>query len=380
MEKVAITQSDVAAVADSLCGGPAEVKLRPPIALIYRLVILPLVFGLPLLCIFSVLVCIGVRNREPRIQHAWIRYMFGLLVASGLMTTIAAGLIFLMMRPIQVAAHATAEPFALDTMAKFPEFAATTDLSTEELVRKMEPAVMIVSSDMQGTNPSRKRLEEGGFGAGVLLFAKENEYLVATCRHVVDGDNWKKRRSEEGALFVYGREGGFASATVVGRHKSLDLALLRLPRSQGNSRFAQPICSREQIALGGRIVVFGHPQGMFYSVSDGLVSRVEGDTAVQISAPISPGASGGPVYDLKGRLLGIITSSIDKTSYPQAENINFAVRADALLQPQQWEFFKGGSSLLADFEASSKTKSTKPQQETNTSSPTTPNTDNPKPN
>jgi S1-C subfamily serine protease len=196
----------------------------------------------------------------------------------------------------------------------------------------------------------------------------------------VDGENWKKTRDEEGKLFVYGREGGFVKATVVGRHKTLDLALLRLPRIQGNSKFAQPICSREQIALGGRIVVFGHPQGMFYSVSDGLVSRLEGDTAVQISAPISPGASGGPVYDLKGRLLGIITSSIDKTSYPQAENINFAVRADALLQPQQWEFFKGGSSLLADFEESSKTKSPMPQQEANTSSSTKPNTDNPRSN
>lgn len=380
MEKLAITQSDVEAVSESILGGRTEISLPPPISLTYRILVFPFVFVLPLLAVFGILIWVGVRNREPRIRHAWIQHMFGLLIASALITSISAVFVLLTMRTVQVAEHPKPEPFELDTVTKFPEFSTMKDLSIEELVRKMEPVVLIVASELPGRNPSRKSLDEGGFGAGILLLANKAEYLVATCRHVVDGDRWQTQRSDKETLFVFGRGGGLTSADVVARHKTLDLALLSMTRRRGDSIFVQPICNRDQIALGGRIVVFGHPQGMFYSISDGLVSRMEGNSVIQISAPISPGASGGPVFDLKGRLLGIITSSIDKTSYPQAENINFAIRADAMLQPQQWDFFKGGSSLLADYQTSTSKTSARPKQENNMSLPTTPNTDKPKPN
>jgi S1-C subfamily serine protease len=379
MDKIAITPEEIATVADPANGGRAEVKLPPPITWIVRLVLLPLVLILPVLSIISVIVWVGVRNREPRLQHAWIRYMFILLTASGLTTTLGSGLWYLTMRPRQEMADLPSEPFSLDTTTTFPEFSATTNLSTENLVRKMEPVVLIVSRNLHGLAPSRRQLANGSFGAGVLLCATDEEYLIATCRHVVDGNKWQESPPFSGDVLICGREGGFGHAEIVGSHKSLDLTLLRAPRRKGMAKFVQPICRSEQISLGGRIVAFGHPQGMFYSVSDGLISRIDGTATVQISAPISPGASGGPIYDLRGRLLGIIASAIDKTSHPQAENLNFTVRADAFLHTENWNYAKGGDKLLAEFVAASASHDATVPEATSRSAQTPPLPESPTP-
>jgi len=83
-------------------------------------------------------------------------------------------------------------------------------------------------------------------------------------------------------------------------------------------------------------------------LSTGIVSRMDG-TTVQISAPVSPGNSGGPVFDDRGDLVGIVTSMVDKHGDPNAENLNFAVRADALLEDSGWDFVSIGHRRLSDY-------------------------------
>jgi S1-C subfamily serine protease len=114
----------------------------------------------------------------------------------------------------------------------------------------------------------------------------------------------------------------------------------------------QPVLDFGKIAAGERIMVFGHPEGLFFSLSDGLVSRTDASSTIQITAPISPGASGGPVYDLHGQLLGIVSSMLDKRFSPHSENLNFAVRADSLLHLEQWEIEPAGLAALPEFIAS----------------------------
>jgi serine protease Do len=92
---------------------------------------------------------------------------------------------------------------------------------------------------------------------------------------------------------------------------------------------------------GEPIFVIGHPQGLRFTLSNGIISREEGGI-IQISAPISPGNSGGPVYDERGNLLGIVTSTTDKSVNPNAENLNFAIASDALRTASNWEFFSSG--------------------------------------
>jgi hypothetical protein len=64
---------------------------------------------------------------------------------------------------------------------------------------------------------------------------------------------------------------------------------------------------------------------------------------------VSPGNSGGPVFDEHGYLLGIVTSMIDRNSNPNAENLNFAVPADAVLAMEGWRFAEKGQERLRDF-------------------------------
>src|SRR6202022_2487860 len=102
-----------------------------------------------------------------------------------------------------------------------------------------------------------------------------------------------------------------------------------------------------------RILVFGHPEGLFFSISDGIVSRKDAASLIQITAPVGPGTSGGPTYDVRGWLLGVVSKMVDKRLYPQSENLNFAVRADSLLRPEEWNLDSEGTQLMREFLAAS---------------------------
>ena len=111
------------------------------------------------------------------------------------------------------------------------------------------------------------------------------------------------------------------------------------------AEFVQPIAEPRE---GQTIYVIGHPEGLKYTLSTGIISRMENST-LQISAPVSPGNSGGPVYDLQGNLLGVVSSTLDKSYQPNAENLNFAVSAQALLKESDWELSKDGKEHLQDY-------------------------------
>jgi S1-C subfamily serine protease len=137
---------------------------------------------------------------------------------------------------------------------------------------------------------------------------------------------------------------------VIARHKSLDLLLLWVPRERGNATFVQPLARATPPSEGENVFVIGHPEGLRFTLSTGIISRLHGST-IQMSAPVSPGNSGGPVFDDRGNLVGIVTSMVDKHGDPNAENLNFAVRADALLEESDWEFASFGHKRLTDYVA-----------------------------
>lgn len=86
------------------------------------------------------------------------------------------------------------------------------------------------------------------------------------------------------------------------------------------------IGSVKQLKIGARVVALGAPQGLELSLSDGIVSalREAGDASIiQTTAPISPGSSGGGLFDEEGRLIGITTLYL-----AASQNLNFALPAD----------------------------------------------------
>lgn len=81
--------------------------------------------------------------------------------------------------------------------------------------------------------------------------------------------------------------------------------------------------STAPIEVGDRAYAIGAPQGFELSLSDGLISSlrpVDGGRMLQITVPISPGSSGGGLFDSEGRLIGITTLYLK-----ESQQVNFAV-------------------------------------------------------
>jgi S1-C subfamily serine protease len=88
-----------------------------------------------------------------------------------------------------------------------------------------------------------------------------------------------------------------------------------VPRDSGGGNFAEPIASSSDVTDGESVFVIGHPEGLRFTLSTGIISRTDSST-IQMSALVSPGNSGGPVFDDKGELVAIVTSMVDKHGIP----------------------------------------------------------------
>ena len=85
--------------------------------------------------------------------------------------------------------------------------------------------------------------------------------------------------------------------------------------------------------MGEPVFVIGNPLGLEHTLTTGIVSArrtYEGKKWIQMSAPISPGNSGGPVFDGKGKVIGVATAVIH--GYGRAQNLNLAVPVDQVKQ------------------------------------------------
>ncbi len=88
---------------------------------------------------------------------------------------------------------------------------------------------------------------------------------------------------------------------------------------------AQPVTvgSTQGLTVGSRIYAIGAPRGLELTLSEGIISSirpVRGGQYLQITAPISPGSSGGGLFDSQGRLLGLTSFYVD-----DGQNLNFAL-------------------------------------------------------
>jgi hypothetical protein len=112
-----------------------------------------------------------------------------------------------------------------------------------------------------------------------------------------------------------------------------DLAIVQLGRkTSGGIEEAKGLpflrLATDKAQIGDRIATVGSPEGLSNSVADGLVSAIrdeDGSQFLQISAPISPGSSGGPVFNFKGEVVGISSFQLK-----EGQNLNFAIPVDEI--------------------------------------------------
>jgi uncharacterized protein len=168
------------------------------------------------------------------------------------------------------------------------------------------------------SGPEARGLPKRGTGTGFFISA--NGHLL-TNHHVVNGCN----------RITTDRHG---EATIVASDAMIDLAILKVARPAdlwATIRVEPP-------RLGESVYVFGYPlQGVLSSsgnFTSGVVSALVGfrndPTRLQVSAPIQPGNSGGPVLDQSGRVVGVTVSTASNLRTANAtgaipQNLNFAV-------------------------------------------------------
>lgn len=350
MDRIVITSKEVDQVpAPTVAVTPAFQETRPrlpnPVPMWLRLLLLPLILVLPILSLVALIIKVSVRRQTPRATQAWSSYLLTLLIVSGFFSTLlAVAAISLSWAPAPDAVGAALS--GLDERSSFPLLPTEKIMTGVELSATLKPLVLLASpaakrwfSHSEGTS--------GLLGAALILQADARGYLLATARHVADGEGWRSR-SDAHKVMVSDGMNGWAAAQIAGRHKHLDIALLWLERKSGEGDFRQPIAAYTAVQPGEKIYVIGHPEGLNFSISNGIVSRTPGNDILQISAPVSPGNSGGPVYDELGNLLGVVTSKVARSAEPEAENLNFAVSTEALLHESDWEL-PGSATAKAAF-------------------------------
>lgn len=140
---------------------------------------------------------------------------------------------------------------------------------------------------------------------------------IATNVHVIEGAETVRVLGPAGDTL-----GTVRHAEAIDRR--LDLAILPSPGARSGGLTVETFFPE----IGDPVWTYGSPRGLTGTMSDGIVSAIRergGRTVLQISAPISPGSSGGPVLDARGRVVGVTVSSVRG-----GQNLNFAVPAREL--------------------------------------------------
>lgn len=189
---------------------------------------------------------------------------------------------------------------------------------------------------------STREIYEASKGAVVLLLAYDSRGMpsslgsgfffetnrIASNQHVVDG-------ASRVVFRVIGSKDVQEVKRIASVSRALDLAILEVEHGQRPLK----IVGIEKLAVGDKVVAIGNPRGLEGSVSEGIVSGVRGSDEIkiiQITAPISPGSSGGPLFTAKGDVVGVTTATLK-----DSQSLNFAVPASLLLtlreKGKEWE-------------------------------------------
>ena len=162
-----------------------------------------------------------------------------------------------------------------------------------------------------------------GAGSGVIV--STGGYII-TNYHVIDGATNIVVRLTDGREY---------SAEIIGVDSKTDIAVIAINSESANGLDSAVIGVSSNLSLGQKVIAIGNPLGQLGgTVTDGIISSLERQVAVegsgsmsllQTNAAVNPGNSGGGLFDLYGRLVGIVNA---KTSGEGIEGISFAIPID----------------------------------------------------
>ncbi len=181
------------------------------------------------------------------------------------------------------------------------------DLS--DIFDKVSPAVVQIKTkekEIIGTGRQRQTVTAEGLGSGILISA---EGLILTAAHVV--------QTAEDVKVVFKNE-EVIPAKIISTSNTADVALIKLvwPPSDKNIHIPK-VADSDKVKIGQEIFVIGSPYGLAQSLSVGHISGRHAEKSVshkmtlmeffQTDAAINTGNSGGPMFNMHGEVIGIVS-------------------------------------------------------------------------
>ena len=201
---------------------------------------------------------------------------------------------------------------------------ASDEMSPAQVYAENVKATVAISCQGNTTNIFGQTSETASAGSGFII---SGDGYVVTNFHVISGS------SRVGVILSDGEE---YQASVVGYDQTNDVAVLKI---EGNDLPFVTFGSSDELVVGERVAAIGNPLGELSStLTVGYVSakdrtvNTEGtyQTMIQTDAAINSGNSGGPLFNMRGEVIGITTAKYSGTSASGAtiEGIGFAIPMD----------------------------------------------------
>ncbi len=186
-------------------------------------------------------------------------------------------------------------------------------------IAKLKQGQRAITAKLNGSAPAAPVIENKYSGTGFALTA--DGYMV-TSSHVIQGAD---------SLLIEGRDHQRYHAETVYSDVKHDLAILRIKDAKFDGFGRLPYTFKAgQADLGERVYTLGYPREDVVYGEGALSSRsgFNGDTAFyQVSIPVNPGNSGGPLLDAQGNLIGVVSGRQD-----DAQSAAFATKSSYLVR------------------------------------------------
>lgn len=191
-------------------------------------------------------------------------------------------------------------------------------LSTTDIVNKAADTVVEITTEAVVTSAFSQQFIQEGAGSGVII---SNDGYIITNYHVIEGATHISVTLRDNTEIK--------DAQVIGTYEAGDLALIKI--NTDKELPAATFGNSDNIKVGDYAVAIGNPLGQLGgTVTDGIISALDREVTIddetmnllQTNAEISPGNSGGGLFNGNGELIGIVNA---KSSTEEAEGLGFAI-------------------------------------------------------
>ena len=201
-------------------------------------------------------------------------------------------------------------------------------MSLQQISSVVSPSVVAITTEQMSGSQTwfGGYYVQSGAGSGVII---SQDGCILTCAHVVDGATSVKVQLQNGETY---------DASIVGSDATSDIAVIKI---EATGLTPAVIGDSDALAVGETVVAVGNPLGtLSNTVTDGIISALNREvtvedndmTLLQTNASISPGNSGGGLFNANGELIGVVNA---KSSYSEAEGIGFAIPIDSAMEIAQ---------------------------------------------